>query len=155
MNDEIRTLIESLRRGQYEDPTSKIELPSAALQESAADTPLLLSLLRAPQIPLRRAAVATCRGRTEEKLMADLLKLAEDKEARVRKKLADILDEAESKSQIAALRALAQDSHDQVRLAAVKSGSGRSDFRELLESILEMIQIGRCDSPRSIHWANK
>jgi ATP-dependent Clp protease ATP-binding subunit ClpC len=137
MNDEIRTLIESLRRGQYEDPTAKIELLSAALQESAADSPLLLSLLRAPQIPLRMAAVAACRGRTDEELTAELLKLAEDKEARVRKKLAEILDQAESKSQAAALRTLAQDSHEHVRLAAVKSSSGRSDFRELQENILE------------------
>ena len=115
MNDEIRTLVESLRRGQYEDPTAKIELLSAALQESAADTPLILSLLRAPQIPLRMAAVAACRGRTDEELTVELLKLAEDKEARVRKKLAEILDKAESKSQTAALRTLAQDSHEHVR----------------------------------------
>ena len=34
MNEEIRTLIDSLRRGQYEDPTQKIELLSAALREN-------------------------------------------------------------------------------------------------------------------------
>lgn len=137
MNEEIRTLIESLRRGQYEDPTAKIELLSAALQENAADVPLLVSLLRAPQIPLRVAAVGACRGRNDAELLPELLKLVEDKEARVRKKLAESLDQGESKAQNEVLRALAQDSHEQVRLAAVKSSSGRSDFRELQESILE------------------
>jgi ATP-dependent Clp protease ATP-binding subunit ClpA/protein subunit release factor A len=135
MNEEIRTLIESLRRGQYEDPAAKIELLSAALLEHEADTPLLLSLLRAPQISLRLAATAACRGRTE--LAPDLIKLAADPEARVRKKLAEILDKADDKLQLDALRALAQDSEEAVRLAAVKSSSGRSDFRELQESLLE------------------
>ena len=47
MNEETRTLVESLRRGQYEDPTEKIGLLSAALREHAAAAAELLSLLRA------------------------------------------------------------------------------------------------------------
>jgi hypothetical protein len=65
MNDDIQALIESLRRGQYEDPAEKISLLSAALQEIRADVQLLLSLLRAPQIPLRLAAMDAARDRNE------------------------------------------------------------------------------------------
>jgi hypothetical protein len=61
MNEEIRTLIESLRRGQYEDPTEKIGLLSAALREHAAAVTDLVSLLRAPQIPLRLARLGANR----------------------------------------------------------------------------------------------
>src|SRR5258708_2743492 len=107
MNEEIRTLIDSLRRGQYEDPAEKIELLSAALREHGAEDSLLLTLLRAPQIPLRLAAIDVCLGRTEEELLGELVKLAEDPEARVRKKLAAILAENKSKSAEQTLRLLA------------------------------------------------
>src|SRR5437667_8793934 len=69
MNEEIRILIEALRRGQYEDPAEKIGLLSAALREHQADLPLLLSVLRAPQIPLRLAALDACRDRNEPELV--------------------------------------------------------------------------------------
>ena len=81
MNEEIRALIDSLRRGQYEDPTQKIELLSAALVEHAADVPLLTSLLKAPQIPLRIAAIDACRQRAEPELLEELIKLAQDPDA--------------------------------------------------------------------------
>ena len=84
MNEEIRTLIDSLRRGQYEDPGEKIDLLSAALREDSADVALLLSLLRAPQIPLRLAAVEACRGQTEQELVLELLKLADGGFARLK-----------------------------------------------------------------------
>ncbi len=77
MNEEIQTLVDSLRRGQYEDPTAKIELLIAALQEHRADDAVLLSLLRSPQIPLRLAAVSACRGRLNGELAPELLKLGE------------------------------------------------------------------------------
>ena len=48
MNEEIRLLVDSLRRGQYEDPSEKIALLSAALREHQAEIPELLALLRAP-----------------------------------------------------------------------------------------------------------
>jgi len=39
MTDEIQKLIASLRVGDYEDPTEKISLLSAALVEHKADVP--------------------------------------------------------------------------------------------------------------------
>src|SRR6267154_2190981 len=137
MNEEIRILIDSLRRGQYEDPTAKIELLSAALQEHGTESSLLHSLLVAPQIPLRLAAIEACRGRAVADLPADLLKLAEDQESRVRKKLAEVLESIQSKEACDALRALAQDSDEGVRQAALKSGSGRPELRELQQNLLE------------------
>src|SRR5437763_16713076 len=107
MNEEIRTLVDSLRRGHYEDPAEKIELLSAAFREHSADTSLLLTLLRAPQIPLRLAAIEACRSRSEEDLLSELLKLAEDPEARVRKKLVAILEAIENKNDGEALHMLA------------------------------------------------
>ena len=91
MNDEIQALIDSLRRGQYEDPREKISLLSAALQEGKADVPFLLSLLRAPQIPLRLAALDACRERPEPDLLAELALLVDHSDARARLKLAGII----------------------------------------------------------------
>src|SRR5512143_3630213 len=110
MNEEIRVLIESLRRGQYEDPAEKIALLSAALREHQAEIPELLALLRAPQIPLRLAAADACRGREQAGLLAELVKLAEDPEARVREKLAEVLGTIRSTGSTVALQSLAQDS---------------------------------------------
>src|SRR5688500_9751676 len=90
MNDEIKALIDSLRRGQYEDRAEKISLLSAALQENKADVATLLSLLRAPQIPLRLAAMDACRERKEPELWPELSTLAENPESRIRLKLAEI-----------------------------------------------------------------
>jgi|SRR5882672_4851466 len=141
MNEEIRTLIDSLRRGQYEDPGEKIDLLSAALREHRADVALLLSLLRAPQIPLRLAAVEACRGQTEQELVLELLKLAEDTEARVRKKLAAILEGFDSKPVQEAVRTLAQDSDEEVRQAAVKSSAGKPAFIELRKSTTRVDRV--------------
>src|SRR4051812_9650562 len=137
MNEEIKTLIDSLRRGQYEDPAEKISLLSAALREHGADLPLLLSLLRAPQIPLRLAAIDACRGRPDTELVAEFQKLVEDQEDRVREKLAAVLESVRLKAATDVLRSLAQDSAEDVRLAAVKSTSGRPDFFELQQTIAE------------------
>src|SRR5438874_6488157 len=122
MNEEIRILIDSLRRGQYEDPTAKIELLSAALQEHGAEGSLLQSLLRAPQIPLRLAAVEACRGRALAELPAELFKLAHDQESRVRKKLAEVLEGFSNEAASETLNILIQDSDEEVRQAALKSG---------------------------------
>src|SRR6185436_8587887 len=113
MNEEIKILIESLRRGQYEDPTEKIGLLSAALREHQADLPLLLSLLRAPQIPLRLAAIDACRERGEPELLAELAKFVEDTESRVRVKLAEILGTITGETTTEALEALIQDADDE------------------------------------------
>src|SRR5215467_14502142 len=91
MTDDIKSLIESLRRGQYEDPAEKISLLSAALQEQKAELSLLLSLIRAPQIPLRLAAIDASRERNEPELLSELVQLAHNPELRIRLKLAEIL----------------------------------------------------------------
>ena len=137
MNEEIRTLIDSLRRGQYDDPAEKIGLLSAALREHGAELAVLVSLLRAPQIPLRLAAIDACRGRSEAELAEDFKKLVDDQEERVREKLATVLESLRTKPATDALRALAQDSAEDVRLAAVKSTSGRPEFAELQQTIAD------------------
>lgn len=128
MNEEIKILIESLRRGQYEDPAEKIGLLSAALREHQADLPLLLSILRAPQIPLRLAAIDACRDHNEPELLAELAKSAADPESRVREKLAEILRTITSEATTEIFRALIQDADDEVRVTALKSGSGRPEL---------------------------
>ena len=47
MNDEIKNLIESLRRGNYENPAEKISLLAAAIREHQADVAFLATLLQA------------------------------------------------------------------------------------------------------------
>lgn len=138
MNDDIRTLIDSLRRGQYENPTAKIELLIAALQEHRADDAVLISLLRAAQIPLRLAGVEACRNRLNSELVAELLKLTSDLEPRVRKKVAEILERPDGSAQRQAIEALMQDSDPTVRTAAMKSSGGIAELRELQESLLEI-----------------
>jgi ATP-dependent Clp protease ATP-binding subunit ClpC len=137
MNEEIRLLVDSLRRGQYEDPSEKIALLSAALREHQADIPELVALLRAPQIPLRLAAVDACRGREDAEVVADLVKLAEDPEARVREKLAGVLQTVRSAASTITLQTLAQDSEADVRAAAMKSSAGRRELIPLQQKLLE------------------
>ena len=129
MADEIQTLIDSLRRGQYENPTEKIGLLSAALQEQKAEPALLLSLLRAPQIPLRLAAIDACRERQEPELVAALVALADNSEARIRLKLSEILKFHSGNITFKAIETLLKDNDDDVREAALKSSAGRSEFR--------------------------
>jgi hypothetical protein len=129
MNEEIRLLIESLRRGQYEDPSEKIGLLSAALQEHKAEIQDLVGLLRAPQIPLRLAALDACRGRGEPELLSEMLKLVADPETRVREKLAATLESSRGKPTAATLESLAHDAEEEVRIAALKSTAGRNSCR--------------------------
>jgi ATP-dependent Clp protease ATP-binding subunit ClpC len=136
MADEIQALIDSLRRGQYEDPAEKIGLLSAALQEQKADIALLLNLLRAPQIPLRLAAMDACRERTEPELVAALVSLADNSESRVRLRLAEILKHHSGDGATDALHTLLKDSDEDVREAAIKSTAGRSEFRAAQQSAL-------------------
>ena len=136
MNEEIRILIESLRRGQYEDPTEKIGLLSAALREHKADHPWLLSLLRAPQIPLRLAAIDACRERTEPELIAELVKFVDDSESRVRIKLTETLGSIPDTLATDGLRKLIQDADDEVRTAALKSGASRPELLEVQQASL-------------------
>ena len=91
MGDAIRELVDGIRRGQYEDPAEKIVLLAAALPEHEASAALLSSLLAAPQIPLRQAALEACLHRKGREVDGDLLKLVADPDERVRKKLVEVL----------------------------------------------------------------
>src|SRR5262245_49499671 len=91
MTDDIQTLIDALKLGYYDDPTEKIALLSAALQEHNADLQFLLSLLRAPQIPLRLAAMDAVRDRKEPEILAELVGMTAHPESRIRLKLAEML----------------------------------------------------------------
>src|SRR5580658_10150395 len=136
MADEIQVLIESLRRGQYEDPAEKIGLLSASLQEQKADTALLLSLLRAPQIPLRLAAMDACQKRTEPELVTVLVSLADNPELRIRLKLAEILRYHSDNGAVRSLNVLLKDADEGVRRAAIISSSGRPEFRATQQIVL-------------------
>jgi hypothetical protein len=136
MKDDMQTLIDSLRRGQYEDPTEKISLLSAALQEQNAELQLLLSLIRAPQIPLRLAAIDASRDRNEPELLAELLALVDHPEVRIRLKLVDVLRLKTDELSVEALRELATDMESDVRDAAIKNTAGRAEFQSIQEACL-------------------
>ena len=137
MTDEIQSLIDSLRRGQFEDPAEKISLLSAALQEQNADLTLLLSLIRAPQIPLRLAAMEACRDRKDPELLEELSGLSQHPEVRIRVKLAEILRLNLSKAAARVLRDLLHDQDPDVREAAIKSTASRPEFRTAQETCLK------------------
>jgi ATP-dependent Clp protease ATP-binding subunit ClpC len=134
MNDQIRILIESIRHGQYEDPAEKIASLAAALQEHAADRALLTSLLKAPQVPLRLAALEA--GRRREELRAELLRLVDDDEARVRSKLAEVLAEMPAEIASDALKTLLGDSEEGVRVEALKAAGGKAEFAAIQRELL-------------------
>lgn len=136
MADEIQALIDSLRRGQYENPAEKISLLSAALQEQKADVALLVSLLRAPQIPLCLAAIDACRERKEPEILTVLAGLTEHVEQRIRLKLAEIFQYHSSAEAVKALHTLVKDAEESVRAVAMKSASGRPEFRTAQETAL-------------------
>lgn len=137
VNEEIKALIESLRRGQHEDPTEKIGLLGAALREHAAPVELLLSLLRAPQIPLRVAAVEGCLGREEAEITLEVASLAGDSESKVREKVPGILASSSEPEAIAALMRLARDPAEEVRLATLKATCGNAGFFDAHRVLME------------------
>lgn len=136
MPDDIQILIDSLRRGQYDDPTEKIGLLSAALLEQRTEVVFLLNLLRAPQTPLRLAAIGACRDRSEPEIVSALVLLASDSEVRVRLKLAEILRFHAEPDVIPALHKLLKDEDEDVRQAALKSTAGRAEFRHAHQDLL-------------------
>jgi ATP-dependent Clp protease ATP-binding subunit ClpC len=137
MTDEIQALIDGLRRGQYEDPAEKIGLLAAALQEQNADVSFLLSLLRAPQISLRLAAMEGSRHRDESELLSEFAGMAQHPEVRIRTKLAEILQPRRNKSTAQLLTGLLQDPEAAVRKAALKNTSGLPEFRAAQETCLK------------------
>jgi ATP-dependent Clp protease ATP-binding subunit ClpC len=136
MNDDIQSLIASLRRGQYEDPSEKIALLAAALLEHRADLELILVLLRAPQIPLRLAALEACRGRREPPVLDELARRVQDPEVRVRAKLAEVLGSFPDEGTTPPLKTLIEDAEATVRQAAVKAASGKPAFLDTHRRLL-------------------
>jgi len=136
MNDEIQSLLDSIRRGQYEDPAEKIALLAAALQDGKADEALLASLLRAPQVPLRLAALEACRLRKLQALEPALVMLADDSESRVRLKLLECLDAVSLPAAGGVLLKLVEDEQPEVRAQAIKSSAGRRALIALQSRLL-------------------
>ena len=136
MNNEIKALIESLRRGNYEDPSEKISLLAAALREHQAEVEFLFSLLAAPQVSLRLAGLEACMDRPEAALHNTVARMVQDREVRVRVKAAQVLGSFPETSALAALTVLANQAEGEVRSAAMQATSGRSAFAELQRSLL-------------------
>jgi len=136
MTDEIQKLIASLRIGDYSDPTEKISLLSAALMESNPDPSLLLGLLRAPQVPLCLAAMDAAAKRTEPEILLEMTALVSHSDVRVRRRLAELLIHRTYNAATDVLVSLARDSESGVRVAVMKSTTGRAAHLEYHVSAL-------------------
>ena len=138
MTDDVRTLLEALRRGQYDDPTDKIALLAAALREPPAAVDALIPLFRAPQVAVRLAALEACRNRREPELLGEMSRLASDEDLRVRIALAELLGQKVVSVTPEAFAVLMQDGHPAVRCpmcrAAAEEPRWRPRLREMAES---------------------
>lgn len=137
MNDDIRTLLEAIRRGQFDDPSEKIALLAAALREQGATLADLLPLLRAPQVPLRLAGLEASRSHSDPAVVAEVLRLAGDSDSQVRERLADLLAQKAIPATPAALEALLSDREFGVRLRACKAASELEPFQARLRALAE------------------
>jgi ATP-dependent Clp protease ATP-binding subunit ClpA len=133
MTEDIEKLITILRLGEYEDPAEKIGLLAAALVEQRADLELLLSLMRAPQVPLRLAGIKASRDRAEPELLSELLLLAKNAEVRVRFAIVEVLGPRNEKGISESLRELVNDADAVIRAAVIRATARREDFREIHE----------------------
>jgi ATP-dependent Clp protease ATP-binding subunit ClpC len=125
MTDDIRVLIESLRRGQFQDPSEQISLLAAALREDpATDTTFLITLLKAPQVPLRLAALDLCRDTRDTALLSQIVILASDQDPRVRLKLARLVPTLPDSTTGTVLTRLLKDSEAGIRQEALKASAG-------------------------------
>ena len=136
MTEDIEKLITSLRLGHFEDPAERIGLLAAALLEQNADLSLLLSLMRAPQVPLRLAAIQASRDRTEPELLSELLLLVKNPEIRVRLALVEVLGPRREQGAAEALKVLVNDADYGVRVAVLRATTGREDLRTAQEKCL-------------------
>jgi len=126
-----------LRSGNYEDPTEKIGLLSAALKENGGAEPeLIVSLLAAAQAPLRLAALGACENRQEPEILEAIKGLIGDSDSRVRQKIAEIMPTLPFKQFCEELKKLVQDKEYSVRLAAIRSTAGHPEFLELQQKAL-------------------
>jgi ATP-dependent Clp protease ATP-binding subunit ClpA len=137
VSDYIQSLIELLRGGNYEDPTEKIGLLSAALKENGgADSKLMVSLLTAQQTPLRLAALGASESRTEPEIFAAIKRITSDSDRRVRQKIAEIIPNLPIEEFRSHLREFARDKESVVRLTAIRSTSGIFEFIDLQKKAL-------------------
>lgn len=132
MNEDIRALIDGIRRGQYEDAGEKIALLAAAMLEQATDPALVVHLLQAPQEPLRRAVLAFLEERPEAVPMPEILRRLNDTSERVRTVLARILGRISGSETTEALGRLATDSSSEVRESAVEAAAGNPALTDVL-----------------------
>ncbi|MGE3311610.1 MAG: AAA family ATPase, partial [Limisphaerales bacterium] len=137
MNDDIRSLLEGLRRGQFDDPAARIALLAAALCEAGAGVSDLVPLLQAPQIPIRLAALEACRGRDDPELVQEISRLAGDPEVQVRIALSDLLGQGAFSVANEAFERLLGDVDAGVRSRTCKAVAGRTAFRERLLALIE------------------
>ncbi len=137
MNDDIRTLLEALRRGQYEDPAEKIALLAAALHEQQATLDDLIPLLHAPQVPLRLAGLEASSGHSDPGVHAEVLRLTADPELQVRERLADLLVQKLIPPTPAALESLLADREVPVRMRGCKAAAGQPAFRDRLSELAQ------------------
>jgi ATP-dependent Clp protease ATP-binding subunit ClpC len=132
MNDFVGSLVEALRRGQFDDPTEKIGLLGAALRESKAGLDELTPLLQAPQVPLRMAALEGCRGVDDPRLPEVLVGMTRDSDIRVRIFLSELLAQKVLITTDAGLRALLSDKDCTVRGNIALAVAERAEFRGAL-----------------------
>ena len=131
MNDEIKSLLDAIRRGQFENSFEKISLLAAALVEGDVDAPFLLSLIRAPQVPIRLAVIEASRNTKHQEIRAELAKLVVDRESQVRENLAELHSGFHDDLADDVLRKLIGDSESDVKVAALRASEGRPSLLEL------------------------
>jgi ATP-dependent Clp protease ATP-binding subunit ClpC len=147
MNDEIRHLMDALRRGDYTDPDEKVRLLVAALREPPVPAEFLLGLLRAPQPKLRVAGLDAAVGRGERALVAAVVRLAGDPEPEVRARAARVLGGVASEDSDEPLMKLVADPDGMVRTAVVEAVSGRRGF------VTEVVRLLRLDGDWNVRYA--
>ncbi len=147
MNDEIRHLMDALRRGDYTDPDEKVRLLVVALREPPASEDLLLGLLRAPQPKLRVAGLDAGMGRGEKSLVEAVVRLAGDPEPEVRACAARVLGGIATGDSDEPLMKLVADPDGMVRTAVVEAVAGRRGF------VSEVVRLLRQDGDWNVRFA--
>ena len=127
--------------------------------------------MRAPQVPLRLAAIQASRDRAEPELLSELLLLVKNPEIRVRLALAEVLGPRKEQGAAEALTVLVDDADYGVRAAVflrATTGQGRLSHgarkmpadrlrltvRSAALSALEVQQIARCcESSSALRWS--
>ncbi len=133
---EIQHLIETLRRGESDDPTEHIRLLTAALHDHHADPDTLLQLLNSAHPGLRMAAADASAGRVDPALTDRLRELADDPEPGVRQRIARCLGFPGFPRSLPSLEKLLEDPVPSVRSAAVEAASGQVELHAVVRALL-------------------